>query len=101
MSSFSGADLGAPIASHTLLLQPQDYIIPYQKVGELEEPHISQELQQDLMLSLEETCCWPLSEKYINLARGLRAMQTRSERDDPFKQSRKGLRKSQRIRQRG
>jgi hypothetical protein len=108
MSSSSSTDLGDAIASHVLLLQSlrldselhlviEDSITTYQKARGLEGLRTSEELQEESILSLAETCCWPLSNVYIDLARGLRGMQAGCERHDPFGPSRTRLREKRKL----
>jgi hypothetical protein len=108
-SSFS-TDLADTIASHALLLQSlrletelhlilEDSITTYQNENGLQELRTSEELQEESMLSLAETCCWPLSEGNINLARGLRGLQKSDKRRDPFGLSRTRLREARKLRE--
>jgi hypothetical protein len=110
MPSSSSTDLGDTIASHALLLQSlkleaelysilEDSIVTYQKENGLERLRTSKELQEESKLSLAKTCCWPLSDVYMDLARGLRGLQTCGEMHDPFGPSRTRLRESQTLRE--
>lgn len=110
MSPSSGTDLGDTIASHALLVQSfgletemhlilDDSIATYQKGKGLEELRTSKELQEISVLSLAETCCWPLSDEYMDLAAGLRGLQSSSEKHDPFEPSRTRLREGRKLRE--
>ncbi|KAF2785538.1 hypothetical protein K505DRAFT_369087 [Melanomma pulvis-pyrius CBS 109.77] len=112
MLSSSSTDLGDTIASHALLLQSfeletevhlilEDSITTYQKEKGLEELRTSKEMQEESVLSLAKTCCWPLSDEYMDLARGLRGLQKSGEMHDPFEPSRTRLRESRKLREHG
>jgi hypothetical protein len=102
MLSPSGRDLIDTIASHALLVQSlklrpeshgvlEDAITMYRKQRGLEELCPSQELQAESMLCLKETCAWPLSNGYMDLARALRGLYANSQIRDPFGPSRTRL----------
>lgn len=109
MPSSSSTDLGDTTASHALLLRSlrletevhlilEDSITTFQKKKRLEELCTSKELQEESMFSPVKTCCWPLSDTYINLARGSRGLQTSGKMHDPFELSRKRLREGRKLR---
>lgn len=112
-SSSSSRDLGDTIASHALLLQSlrlpselhlvlEDSIATYMKERGLEDLRTTKELHEESTLSLQETCCWPLSDVYMDLARGLRGLQPlepSGEMHDPFGPSRMRLRERRKLRQ--
>jgi hypothetical protein len=100
-------DLGDAIASHSLLLQSfvledeirlviEDYIAAYQKRTGLEELCTSKELQEESLVP-GVTCCWPLSDGYMDLARGLRTLKTSRVIHDPYESSRTRLREKRNI----
>jgi hypothetical protein len=107
-SSFS-TDLGDTIASHALLLRSgplpldmilmvEDSIATYQKENGFEELETSKELQEESLLSPAKTCCWPLSEEYMELARALNSLQADGDMHDPFEPSRTRLRDARKLR---
>ena len=94
-------DLGDIIASHGFLLQKfdleievrlvlEDYFVTFQKEKALEELCTSKELQEESLLP-GPTSCWPLSDEYIDLARGLRAFEGNGTISDPYESSRTRL----------
>ncbi|KAL5448966.1 hypothetical protein PMIN07_004124 [Paraphaeosphaeria minitans] len=100
-------DLADVIASHALLLQDlvlvkemrqvlEEYIAEFQKKNGLEELCTSSELQEESLRS-GATCCWPLSDGYMDLARGLRTLGT-SFIHDLYEQSRTRLRRKRNLR---
>ena len=100
-------DLGDAIASHSFLLQSfaledevrlvlEDYVAAFQKREGLEELCTSKELQEEALVP-GVTCCWPLSDGYMNLARGLRALRTSGVIHDPYEPSRTRLRERRNI----
>ncbi|KAF9741845.1 hypothetical protein PMIN01_01384 [Paraphaeosphaeria minitans] len=100
-------DLADVIASHALLLQDlvlvkemrqvlKEYIAEFQKKNGLEELCTSSELQEESLRS-GATCCWPLSDGYMDLARGLRTLGT-SFIHDLYEQSRTRLRRKRNLR---
>lgn len=106
MTSPHTTDLGDTIASHSLLLQRfmledevrlvlEDYVAAFQKREGLEELCTSKELQEESLVP-GSTCCWPLSDGYMNLARGLRALK-KSVIHDPYESSRTRLRERRTI----
>jgi hypothetical protein len=95
-------DLGDTIASHYLLLQRfvlgeevravlGDYVAAFQKRKGLEELCTSKELQEESLVP-GKTCCWLLSDGYMDLARGVRALRTSHVIHDPHESSRTRLR---------
>lgn len=101
MKSPHSTDLGDAIASHSLLLEKcvledevrvvlQDSIAAFQKREGLEAVCTSRELQEE-SLAPGATCCWPLSDGYVNLARGLRALKPAYAINDPYESSRARL----------
>jgi len=101
-------DLGDAIASHALLLQSfvlgkearfvlEDYIATFQREKGLEELCTSKELQEE-SLSLEKACGWPLSDGYMDLARGLRGLKTSDVMHDLFEPSRTRLKEARKLR---
>ncbi|KAF1850193.1 uncharacterized protein K460DRAFT_400269 [Cucurbitaria berberidis CBS 394.84] len=102
MLSSTSTDLGDTLASHVLLVQSlgldtelrlilEDSIAAYQKEKGLGKRRTSKELQEEYMCSPAMTCCWPLSDVYMDLARVLRGFQTSGEMHDPFGPSRTRL----------
>jgi hypothetical protein len=109
MSSPCSTDLGDTIASHILLLRSvpwlldiasivEDAIATYQKENGFQELQTSKELQDESLLSPAKTCCWPLSEEYMELARALRSLLPNGEVHDPFGPSRTRLASSRQRR---
>jgi hypothetical protein len=107
MTSPHSTDLGDTIASHSLFIQSlvlkeevrvvlEEYVAAFQKRKGLEELCTSKELQEESLVS-GVTCCWPLSDGYMDLARGLRALKTSSVIHDPYGSSRTRLRERRNI----
>ncbi|KAL1592794.1 hypothetical protein SLS60_011210 [Paraconiothyrium brasiliense] len=100
-------DLGDIIASHSLFLESlpldeearlvlEDYVAAFQKREGLEELCTSEKLQEESLVP-GRTCCWPLSDGYMDLARGLRALKTSCIIHDPYESSRTRLRERRNI----
>ncbi|KAF2440463.1 hypothetical protein P171DRAFT_489175 [Karstenula rhodostoma CBS 690.94] len=100
-------DLGDAIASHSLLLENfrlreevrlvlEDYVPAFQKRKGLKELCTSKELQEESLVP-GRTCGWPLSDGYMDLARGLRALKTSRVIRDPYESSRTRLREKRNI----
>jgi len=96
-------DLGDTLASHTLLLYSlklgkeldflfEESINTFWKDKGLEGLRTSEELQEESLFSGEKCCCWPLNDRYMNLAKVLRELGPSSVMDDPFGPSRSRLR---------
>jgi hypothetical protein len=109
MSSAISTYLGDTIASHTLLLRSlelhhevqdvlEQSITPYQEEKGLKHLRTSRELQEESTKSLAGTCCWPLSNEYMDLARGLRSWRMNGEMPDPFEPSQTRLRAARNLR---
>jgi hypothetical protein len=102
-------DLGDTIASHALLLHSlelkkdvalflEDSIAEFQKSQGLVGLRTSEELQEE-SLTPGKTCCWPLSDGYMDLARGVRELRTSAEEEyDAFESSRTRLREGRKRR---
>jgi hypothetical protein len=112
MSLSTSTDLGDTIALHALLLRSFEFrpdamdvhrileesIATYQEEKGPEHLRTSRELQEESIKSLAETYCWPLSDEYMDLARGLRSWRMDDEMPDPFEPSRTRLRTARNLR---
>lgn len=101
-------DLGDTIASHALLMRSlsfreevrlvlEDSLVTFQKSRGLEGLRTSDEIQEEA-LSSGKTCCWTLSDGYMNLAKALRTSRVSGMIHDPFEPSRKILRQGRKLR---
>ena len=101
-------NLADTIASHALLLDRlglkeeislvlEDSIATFQTNRGLEGLYNSNEPQKESLMSVRKTCCWPLSDGYMELARALRSCASEVMRDD-FKKNRTRLREVRKLR---